>query len=75
MSRIPERLRTVVEDDFRAWMENLASIDVSALDVCLPEGGALADELRWLDVPELAIPEIVASRPDASLRPEARWML
>ncbi|MDQ4044899.1 MAG: acyltransferase domain-containing protein [Chloroflexota bacterium] len=53
----------------------MASIDVSALDICLPETEALADELRWLDVPEHAIPEIVASRPDASLHPEARWML
>ncbi|HEV2127238.1 MAG TPA: acyltransferase domain-containing protein [Thermomicrobiales bacterium] len=73
---VPEYLRAAVPDNgFHAWLENLASLDVSGLDICLPEGEELADELRWLDVPEHAIAEVLASRPDPTLHPDAWWLL
>lgn len=57
------------------WLEYLGSLDVSSLDIRLPEGGAIAETLRWLDVPEEAIPTIAAVGPDRERHPEGWWIL
>ena len=72
---VPQRLRDAADQELAAWLDAVSTLDSSDIDIVLPEGDDLTETLRWLQVPESAIPEIAGARPHPSRHPEGWWIL
>lgn len=62
-------------DETRSWTEYLETLTAPATAVILPTGDDFQLTLRYLDVPEEDIDDVIATAPDPEKDPEIWWYL